>query len=96
MTRYATAAHADDVDAVLIAVLPLSRALAEAARRGGALGRHLDAVRSHALALCVRPAATAGDAEGVRRTVPILERTFRRQCPLASAVLAARLRLGDL
>lgn len=96
LARYAAAALADDVDAVLVAVIPFSQALVEAARRGSALDRHFDAVRSHALALCVRPVVTACDAEGVRNTAAILGRTLRRRRPLAAAILTARLRCGDL
>lgn len=94
LTRYAAATHADDVDAVLLAVMPAMRTLTDAARRGERIDARFDAIQPHALALCVRFAETAADEAGARSVAVVLERTLRRRRPLAAAVLAARAAYG--
>ncbi len=80
----------DDVDAVLLRILELTRRLKVAARLGQPRQALLDGYETAALGLCVRPAPPGAD--DARFLLLHCWALLRRKRPLAAAVIRARVR----
>ena len=91
--RYAAAASADDVDAVLAESSRTVADMIASVRRGQSVDGVLDRLEEGAFALCAMPSDTLARREDLERPLDILARTLERRRPLAAAIIRARLTL---
>ena len=91
--RYAAAASADDLDAVLAESSRTVADMIASVRRGQSVDGVLDRLEEGAFALCAMPSDTRARREDLERPLDILARTLERRRPLAAAIVRARLTL---